>query len=252
MNSTPHLSSFRLDALALGALPQPELAVAEAHLSECDHCRGRADRARASRDGFARRMNAQAAYRRLEVGAARAGAGSRWRWAWAFAVALAVAVAVVAPRLATPHQDTLGIKGGPTVQAFARRGTETFRLSDGMTLHPQDGVRFAVVGAGHPYLMVASIDSARQANVYFPFGGEQSGVISPDGVTSLPGSLVLDDTLGPERVYLLFSREPLAAGPVKSALLAVGSSGPSAIRTAHELPLAGVTQVSLEFEKVDR
>ena len=66
----------------------------------------------------------------------------------------------------------------------------------------------------------------------------------------LPGSIVLDGTLGPERVYALWSREPIAAVPVVAALRAIGARGEPAIRNQRILDVRADTQASILIEKV--
>jgi hypothetical protein len=63
------------------------------------------------------------------------------------------------------------------------------------------------------------------------------------------GSIVLDDADGPERVFALFSAEPLDAREVRQALEALGRRGPEAVRRTEALPLVGTVQRSLLLEK---
>ena len=60
---------------------------------------------------------------------------------------------------------------------------------------------------------------------------------------------MLDDTTGPERIFVLLSQGPLSAADVTAALRALGSRGPGAIRAARTLPVPSDAQVSLGFEK---
>ena len=60
------------------------------------------------------------------------------------------------------------------------------------------------------HVLVASIDAAGKTSVYFPFGGNASGLLS-ESRNELPDTIVLDDTLGPERIFAFYSREQFAA-----------------------------------------
>jgi len=102
---------------------------------------------------------------------------------------------------------------------------------------------------GAPYLLIASIDSAGTASIYYPYHGEQSGPVA-DARVELPGSIVLDATPGPERLFAIFTDEPIPVEIVMERLRAIGARGPEAIRSARALDVTAQTQLSLVFEKV--
>jgi hypothetical protein len=66
------------------------------------------------------------------------------------------------------------------------------------------------------------------------------------------GSIVLDRASGPERVFAVFSDQPLAAEPVRRLLEALGRRGPDAIRRETRIELPGTLQMSLYFEKTEQ
>jgi hypothetical protein len=150
------------------------------------------------------------------------------------------------PRTEVANEPAIAIKGGPSLRVFARRQGRVTAVRPRTTLHAGDEIRFAVEPAGLHYLIVASVDGAGKATVYFPYGGIASQPVSGG---TLPGSIVLDDAPGPERIFALFSRQPLAAAEVTGALVELGRRGPDAIRAARQLSVAA-TQLSLVFEKV--
>ncbi len=150
--------------------------------------------------------------------------------------------------------EALGVKGNVgggrlAFKAFARRDERVFLVRDGERLAPGDAVRFAVEAPGFEYLLVASIDGAGTASVYFPFRGQASGRNRPEATFEVPGSIVLDAAPGPERVFAISSAGPIESTVVKAALETLGAAGPEAIRRATELPIAGTIQASVLFEK---
>jgi hypothetical protein len=61
---------------------------------------------------------------------------------------------------------------------------------------------------------------------------------------------VLDAAPGPERLFAVFTEQPIDAAELTSALEALGKRGAEAIRQARELPIRANVQASLVFEKV--
>lgn len=242
---TGHVSSLALDALALGALPEPEAAAVRAHLDACAACRAGRDAADELRAHFTR-----AVLPRTQP--ARHRPRARWWLAVpALAAAAAIALVVVHGRTSGPRASTggdLAIKGDAAWQVVARRGDRTFAVHDGTKLAAGDRVRFVVVPNGARYLIVGSVDGGGAVSIYFPWDGDQSGALSGPRV-ELPDSVVLDAAPGPERLFAIFSDQPIAIADVRARLAALGARGVAAIRAAHRLDLAARVQLTLMFEK---
>jgi hypothetical protein len=238
---TEHVSAFAFDALELDALGDTAAAQVRTHLDACAACRARQAEASRLRGEFARRVLPR-------------GLPARRRWQrslfWLALPALAAA-AIVMLVLMRHHEaapDELGIKGDAAWQVVAKHDDRTFQVRDGDTLARGDQIRFIVVPNGAHYVMIASIDGAGTASIYVPYDGSESARI--DGAkVELPGSIVLDDAHGPERLYAIFTAEPLAADAVKAKLRALGSDGADAIRKGRKLDIAARAQLSLVFEK---
>jgi hypothetical protein len=99
------------------------------------------------------------------------------------------------------------------------------------------------------YAVIASVDSAGRTTVYHPFGGKESAPLAAGPRVELPGSIVLDDSRGPERVFAVMSARPFPTDTVVDALRKVASQGTAAIRGTARLPLEATTQQSILFEK---
>ncbi|MDB4959920.1 MAG: hypothetical protein JWO36_7489 [Myxococcales bacterium] len=232
-----HLSSFALDDLASG---QPGDTRALAHLESCARCRDDLEATRGARSQFARVVFPRT------VGRLR----PRRRWWPIVSISAVTAIAVM---LWLGHRDVapvddIAIKGGPTFRIFAKRGDSVFAVHDATQLAPGDQIRFVAGSHGSAYLLVASIDGAATATIYYPFSGERSGAVSREP-SELPDSIVLDRAPGPERVFALFSNEPIDAEAVKRVLREIGARGAAAIRQARSLDVPAV-QASVVFEKV--
>jgi anti-sigma factor RsiW len=260
VSSAPaHLSSFTLDALALGALPAAEAALAHAHLAGCAACTSQLEAVRASGEEFARSVLPRT-LARVHERAARP-AWTRFLRAWTLLPVSALAAAAVlmlvlhgsatlAPTTRAGDDSGLAIKGGATLRVFADHESHVFQVRDGDRLAPGDRIRFVVEPAGLPYLLVASVDGKGTPSIYYPYDARVSGRLTQAITIELPGSIVLDAAPGPERLFALFSREPLDAQVVRAALAELGKRGPDAVRAARTLSTPAAAQVSLFFEKV--
>lgn len=174
---------------------------------------------------------------------------ARWSLLPALAAAAALVLVVHGRDVPSAPEPELGIKGAATLRVFVQRSGRGVQVRDGDRLAPGDQIRFVVQPGGARYVLVASVDGTGNATIYFPYDGRESGRIADDPRIELPGSIVLDAAAGPERIYALFSREPVRAETVKRRLGAIGARGPEAIRHEKRLDVAGVGQASLLFEK---
>lgn len=242
MNSA-HLSSLTLDALAMDALPAGERATAQSHLDACATCRARAEELAALRSHFVTQVLPRTAPTLRRPPAWR----SAWRW-WVPALATAAAVLLVL-RPAAPEEPAFSVKGGATLQLFAHRAERTWKVEEGEALAPGDQVRFRVDPGGLPYALVVSVDGAGQVSTYHPYGGAASAPLPASGVAEFPGSIVLDAARGPERLFALFSREPLSFDAVAPALRELAAGGADAIRSRTHLPVPAEAQATFLFEK---
>jgi hypothetical protein len=239
-----HLPSMTLDALTMGVLAGDEAARAQAHLQGCAHCREELEGVQAAHDRFRREVFP----RTLPQLEARRAPKRAWTWLFAPVLAGAAALLFLAVRPHPPAEPELGIKGGPTLTLFARRGESVFAVGPGVRLHGGDQLRFRMTGSGNlPYVIIGSIDSAGTASIYYPFGGSQSAKL--DGpVTDLPGSVILDATPGPERIFAVVSKTPLRASDLTGQLAQI--KGDAAIRQQRTLHLPkDAAQVSVVLEK---
>jgi hypothetical protein len=237
-----HLSSLVIDSLAAGKLDDAEATAARSHIAECDRCRGDLANAEAAiahfeRSVLPRTLPSIAKPRR------------RWWWIAPSVLVPVFGALVLVWWIRTPEtvEDAVRIKGGLTFQVFASRRGEVIPVRDGTRLDAGDSIRF-VVGASTPYVMVASIDGAGHPSIYYPYEGERSGTAT-SSPSELPGSIVLDATNGPERLFALASATPLDAHVVMQALAAIGARGATAIRETRALDVPTVHQATVVFEK---
>jgi hypothetical protein len=255
-----HLTALELDQLGLGALDAGARESVGKHLAVCAECTAR----QAEHAEWVRHFQTTVFGRTVGTLGVR-GARTRRRWWLLAAMAVpAMAGAVLIARGAIPPgrssagvaEPTIGIKGGPALHVFVRRSSRgpgqistVTHLADGSRLSPGDALRFMFDPVDMPYAMIASVDGAGQTNIYFPFRGERSQPIDGRQRVAVPGSIVLDHAPGPERLFVIYSAQPLEARIVRAALARSAAGGGSAIRAARRLELPDTVQATFIFEK---
>jgi len=250
-----HLSSFDLDLLEMGALDEPKKKMAEDHLAVCATCRREHETLRKLRADFTSNVLPRTLARvRERRGPSTVAQPRFWVPLLASAAALALWTAGKLPSHAgsTSNDDAVQAKGRATLQLVARHEGHVVPVDDKAAhLLPGDEIRFVVHAAGPDasYLLIASVDGGGRANVYHPYGGATSAKVDHLGRWEVPGSIVLDESPGPERVFAFFSKEPLQAAMVTQALSALGQRGWEAIRHTDRVDVAGTEQSSSVIEK---
>jgi hypothetical protein len=204
---------------------------------------------------------------------AQPASGGRWRrlrrllvLGLAPAAAAACAVLMLMQRPAGvpvhgPSGDDLRVKGGgmnagarrpggepvratgPALEVYVRRtdADRVERVAEGGCLDPGDRLRFLlrpVRGRPADHLLLVSLDGAGALTVYYPYGETESGRLAEGARVELPGSIELDGTPGPERLFAIVSRAPVKLAEVRPRLEALFARGPEAVRAATAAVLA--------------
>jgi hypothetical protein len=239
-----HPSALALHQYQLALSPAREAESIGRHLSTCERCRADVgglvgDQRRFEREVFP--QTREAILRRR----------SPWRW-WRVALPALAAVAgawlLVAPR--PPDIAPKGSEAALTI--FVARASGAQAISDRQTgLHAGDRIRFVVRPAGQRHAVIASVDGAGQTTVYHPYGGRESAPLPARARVEIAGSIALDRTPGPERVFLVLAPRPFPTAAVTEALRKLASAGPAALRATTTLPMNidSATQHSVLFEK---
>lgn len=236
-----HLTSLQIDGLASGLVPD---APARAHVESCERCRADLEAAESAIAHF------KSAVLPRTLGKLRpASSWRRWLPALVVPVLAAAALVLWLRKDPGPTQPDIGIKGDVTFQVFAKRGNEVMQLRDGTKLRAGDAIRFVAGAQSARYLLIGSVDGSGKATLYYPYGGPRSGEIGKVPA-ELPGSIVLDAAPGPERLFAIFSAQPIEGDAVMRALTDLGGKGSDAIRATPMIDVAGAkAEVSVVFEK---
>jgi len=212
MNS--HLSDLALHRLIAGE--RTDKSTLE-HVDGCASCRARMDAVVAAHNEFASDAALPARLAALADAAARVPAKSSWRH-WhkrtlgiAGVALAAVMIFAVGVRGSQDADSPSGIdptirrkgKANDALEIFHRDAAgHVSTLSNRSKVRPGDAISFRVTVARRGFIGIVGIDAAHTIAAYAPLGEALEEM--PAGMTRLlDGSIVLDDTLGAERVVLV-------------------------------------------------
>lgn len=256
---TEHLARHQLEELIENANTPLSDAVHD-HLANCDHCTARK---RAFTDAKARHLAASPASDFARAVIAQAGRDGpslhtrarTWKTSRVYASAAGVLVAAAAVLLwngPQPDSSEIRLKGGASLWAVAKHGAAQHVLRDGDTLAAGDQLAFEYALDRPRFLLLLGIDDGATVTRYFPAGELSSGRLNATTRAQLPFGIELDARAGEERLYALFSDEPLDETAARRALvraLNATRAGPhGGIEHMGELDLPAA-QISLWFRK---
>jgi hypothetical protein len=254
-----HLCRHQLEQLVandLRATVHPALRV---HLAACDPCSMRKRALEAARARFLAAYPAADFARAVVEQAAQPEPPPRRRWqGWSAPGVLASAAGSLAIGAAAllwfsraPAPPAIRLKGGVSLQAFAKHAGRTSALRDGDALAPGDQLAFEYALDRPRYLLLLGIDDAGAITRYFPADSSGAAPLAATPRAQLPVGIELDARKGQERLYALFSAAALdeaeARGALIQALFAAHAHG-AAIAALRELDLPA-HQVTIWFRK---
>ena len=205
------LSNLALDQLVIGELEPARREGARSHVAGCDRCRARVDALEAERARFAD----EAPPRR------RAAPIGKLRPAIAVGVGLlaaaAAVVVLVGRREPGVPPGTTRAKGSLRLEVYVKQGDHVLPAR-GAVLRPGDAIRFAYAGVDAGYLAVLGRDGGGAVSLYYPAADRAAPAAPAEEEQVLPGSIVLDDSPGPETIYLVHCDAPVPVATLTGSL----------------------------------
>lgn len=199
------LSRLHCDQLLNGELEDREDL--KQHSASCERCAALLAAHRRERAAFTVPM----------ARGARSWARGHGRWRMGFAAVAAVfCVWLVASR------DRLGdseirSKGKPVLGFYVKHGDAVREGAPGDVVRPNDAINFVVSTEQPAFLAIISVDGAGKVSAYYPDGPTAAAIPAGRGQV-LPRSVLLDDTLGLERVVGVLCDRPMAVAEVAAAV----------------------------------
>lgn len=244
-----HPSAHTLARMHAGELEGAELEQARAHVEQCEACQAFLDElvrtreafdAGHDRDGFLRRVEAS-----VSAPAGRPAPDLPWWQRLLRPVPLAAGAALLAGVLVlvlwTPPRGPGGpdrMKGGELeLGYYVMQAGEPVVAGPGHRLEPGDRIQFRLTAPAGGYVHIVGIDQAGTVSVYFPLPGGTRQEFPGGAGRPVPGSVILDDTPGQERVFVLICDAPHE----RSALMQLAGNDPRRLLDSRRIPLPSWT-----------
>jgi hypothetical protein len=141
-------------------------------------------------------------------------------------------------------QPGTSIKGRLIVETYCKRGEAVFPAEDGGDFLEGDRLRIAYTQDRPGVLLVFGVDDQGRLFPYYQDRGLVGMRVTAGARVFLPGSVELDNHKGWERIFAVWSQEPIADDVMRTAVASVLSAAGGDIRHATVLDLP-VEQVSL-------
>lgn len=255
-----HPTALALHEYHLALLPREDADGIARHLGGCERCQTELDALAADQGRFEREV-----FPLTREAMERRGTAPRWGLRWGLPSLLVLTAGTCLVLLVSGRQlagvgaggeggadDILRAKGQGLLAVFASRAGSVISIEDGKTaVRAGDRIRFVLWPAGLTHAVIASVDGAGRVTVYHPYGGSESAPLAPGPRVEVPGSIELDDSPGPERVFAVLSARPLQTAVVVEALKKLALEGSAAVRRTDRLSIGlKATQQSILLEKL--
>ena len=246
---------FDLVRLSTGDLPEAEELALREHLDSCAECQRRLAALRTNLDRFEASREAHLSALRSRLAAevaplAPKAVRGRPRWVLRYGGAIAAAAALLLVLWLVPAGRDSGegmrFKGGAlAVEIVAKRGERQFIVTRGARLREGDALRFSVVAAEPGYLSVFGIGANAAVSSFYPETDPQKDPkplrLARAGRHVLPGSIILDGSVGPEQLVIAFSARYYRRDRLQPQLAALLRSKGARALKEHYPALATVT-----------
>lgn len=240
-----HLRLVELRRLHFREVSGPEASTLQARLHSCPECQSRLHSLEAEAAAFAEQVNVGVQSAEILQRLSRA-PEPRSPWAWLRQpwvpglLAAAAALLFLLPMTLSPETTGPSTRlkggGGVALTMYVKDDSGVHPGPDGTRLTEGDQIQFRYAAAGHPYLFVISVDARGVVSALYPEVPTQSIKVQTEGTHVLDGSVILDDSVGPERIYAIFSSAPVAFSNIDAAVQS-GLSGVSDVTDLPQLPL---------------
>jgi hypothetical protein len=229
MNGRPEscVSDFAFDRRLAGEASAEEDARIGDHVRGCARCTERLGALRGERDAFAREAPA---LKRAVLPLARSRGSARVFGLAAGLLGLAAATVLVvrgADFGAGPGAATRTKGSGASLGVYVKHDGAVRAGGADERVEPGDALRFVYTTVAPRYLAVFSLDGAKRASVYYP-DGDVAARVEPGVQVALPSSTVLDEVLGPERLFGVACASSFEVEPLRRALQTTGDVGAGA------------------------
>jgi Domain of unknown function (DUF4384) len=220
---TAHLSRRELEQLVADDPAATVAPVLRVHVADCDRCAVRRLALEAARSRYLERYPAREFARAVVERAARAetlepARSRKTRVVVPMVASLAIAAGALLWLQPSFESTAIRTKGSVSLDVVVQHAGAQRRLRDGDALAPGAQLAFSYALDRPRHLLLLGVDDAGQVTRYYPADPAHSIPLQATGRAQLPIGVELDARKGQERLYALFSIEPLDEGEVRNAI----------------------------------
>jgi hypothetical protein len=234
-----HPSRHTLTRYHAGETEGSEKGEIYAHVAGCPECRKILEQLEEARAAFFAGHDREAFLDTVRTRAAEPET-AWWRFLFRPAhLAAAAAVLVMAVLVATLWMPDSGerMKGADLELGYYVMGPQgPEKAAPNQVLHPGDRIQFRLTAPAGGYVHIVGVDERGQVSVYFPRPDEAPETFPGGAGRPVPGSVILDEVLGRERVFLLVCPKPLDRDDLAERLGSV-PEGSRSLLEVDRLPL---------------
>lgn len=207
--------SLTLLSYLSGDLPTDRGAAVEEHLKRCAACSGYIAAMERERDGFLEAYPDAPSVKNVRRRMYRFQRYTPLLSAAAVLIIVLGAGALLTRRL---PETTWRTKGNVALTLYVSDSSGQASVREGMVFYPGERIQFTYSCGKERYFILASLDEAGKLSVFYPTTGDSSLLLEPGSDLPLPHSIRLDDYIGRERYFAVFSEEPLSVETVTAEI----------------------------------
>lgn len=215
------LRKIDVERYLAGDLAARQHARAEDHLVACASCRERVERLRADGARLMAEAPAEALLQRVRIEAERrAGPGRTWwraYWLVPAAAGCAIVLVMLGMALLTPEDPGVRTKGAVAIDLYLMRQQQVRPATPADRFQPGDRIQFVYSAPRQRFVFLVSLDDTGRVTNFNHRAATRSVPIEPGIGRVLEGSIILDETPHAERIFALFSEQPLEWSEVERA-----------------------------------
>jgi hypothetical protein len=246
-----------LEQYAHGELTAGRRAEIESSAETCKHCQTELSALKRDNQAFLEQVNVAAQSARiLDSLESRENRPwfARFQFSqWVGALTLVVAMAFIVPAIFNSDRSVNRIKGENVgLQVYLNTEEEPQLITKGSELRDGDQIQFRYQARGYPFLMIVSVDGRQNITSLYPSVPGPSISVAPEGSHILAGSIILDDAIGFERIFAIYSESPLDYYDVEKILEDELELSQGHVTDLEPASFAdGTEYATVDFEKVE-
>ena len=106
-------------------------------------------------------------------------------------------------------KPTIRTKGGVSIELWVQDGEKVVKVGPGKSFKAGDRIQFKCTSGADDHVFLVSLDEAGQvSNFNHEMFGTSKKIVPGSGIV-LEGSIILDESVQAERVFAIFSNEPI-------------------------------------------